>query len=156
MEQQQQVRFDSCKVLVGCGTSDLSTFGCKRRPRDEHRHFSSGDQSHESKCPNLDFRVSDCTKLREQFDVGAFDVVVDKGTLDTLLFRTPKDAHNDLIAEYEKGVAAVAKRSALFVIAHASRCANFSAGMDLGAPKGECRRQPPRWRRGAQKAYLHI
>ena len=108
------------RVLVaGCGTSDVSNLLSEKGAQVSSVDISSvAIDIMKARHPNLDFCVGDCTRLSEYFEEASFDLVVDKGTLDTLLFRTPRkdDIRKALVQAYVGGVKHVTKFTALFFV----------------------------------------
>ena len=91
-------------LVVGCGTSSLSVD--LQRKYDEFIDVTSIDISGvailamKKKYPALKFLKADCCKLPDFFKKQQFDVVLDKGTADTLLFRVKRDKARRKICDY--------------------------------------------------------
>ena len=97
------------KVLVaGCGTSDLSVDLFNKYPNIlDITSIDISDvaiSSMKHKHPKMKFLKVDCCKLKEYFKDEKFNVVIDKGTADTLLFRIKRSKSRDKICQYFDGV----------------------------------------------------
>ena len=95
-------------LVVGCGTSSLSVD--LQQKYDAFIDVTSIDISGvaisvmKKKYPSMKFLKADCCKLPDIFKKQQFDVVLDKGTADTLLFRVKRDKARRKICDYFSGV----------------------------------------------------
>ena len=95
-------------LVVGCGTSSLSVE--LQRKYDAFIDVTSIDISGvaisamKKKYPSMKFLKADCCKLPDIFNKQQFDVVVDKGTADTFLFRVKRCKARTKICDYFCGV----------------------------------------------------
>jgi len=112
-------------LVLGCGTSRVSEM---LYTRCGFRNIVSTDISSvaieymKENCPvqNMAWLTADCTALPEHpyfaERLASFDVCVDKGTADTLLFRTKKKEKLPMLRKYFESVAKCIRPSGLFCI----------------------------------------
>ena len=115
-------------LIAGCGTSNLGIDLYKKYSN--ILNITNIDISNvaistmKNKCPNnnnMKFFKVDCCKLKEYFnndDVNnqKFDVVIDKGTADTLLFRVKRNKSYKKICQYFDGVQEILANNGHFLI----------------------------------------
>ena len=87
----QYLSYSSAILNIGCGNSKLS----EEMYEDGYTTISNVDISdividqmqeyYKEKIPSLKFLKADIRNMKEHFEDGSFDVVIDKGTLDSLL-----------------------------------------------------------------------
>eukprot|EP00943_MAST-04B_sp_MAST-4B-sp1_P005480 g5480.t1 len=109
------------KVLVaGCGTSDLSVDLFNKYPNIlDITSIDISDvaiSSMKHKHPKMKFLKVDCCKLKEYFKDEKFNVVIDKGTADTLLFRIKRSKSRDKICQYFDGVKHLLHENGHFIV----------------------------------------
>lgn len=109
------------KVLVaGCGTSDLSVDLFNKYPNIlDITSIDISDvaiSSMKHKHPKMKFLKVDCCKLKEYFKDEKFNVVIDKGTADTLLFRIKRSKSRDKISQYFDGVKHILHENGHFLV----------------------------------------
>jgi len=126
---------DMSVLVVGCGTSGLS----EALHQKGFGSITSIDISSVAieemrlKAAHVgEWVVGDCTKLPTLFEPQTFDLCVEKGTADSLLFRIPKALRFAAIEKYFNGVFRITKQDCVFCIASPRRKFPLSRKSDWG------------------------